>query len=115
MEKKGVLEITCRIGHQEDKGQTPEEIFFHKIVDCVNDLVHEGLHDEKLRFDCLHPQDLIAIIATNIIMNLFFNGIQDATPKKNQRKLLGNLITEIVILSMNSLDVLHTKDDEVTH
>lgn len=97
-----------------DKGKNIHERFFQGIVDKVLESVGEGMENKELDLERLHPAMLTSIVCTNIIMNLFFNTAQ-AKDNIQRKNMLSTLLTEIVNMCMQSVDILVEKDEQIHH
>jgi len=113
MEKQRPEELIMRFGTLKSE-QNDKERFFQEIIDNVLESYADGLEKPELELEEIHPATLIAIISTNIIMNLFYNTAH-AKDNKQRKEMLGTLLSGIVNLCMTSIDMLIEKDELPHH
>ncbi len=98
MAKKVHINIRISEGHEADN---KHEKFFMDIVEYVKEKIVEGNEDKTLRLNEVHPKTLIAILITNILVNLFLAAAHSKSMDVRET-MLADLLEEVEFLTMQS-------------
>lgn len=83
----------------------PDEKALANIVQMVRDELSDVLMREELNIKKCHPKDLIAVLTTNILMNLFIDASETAPNLSAKQAMLQSLLEQVTELSMKTLEV----------
>lgn len=106
--KKICLSPEFQPGNKEIKHS--REMFFLKIIKTVEEIIEDGLIDENLNLEEIHPKLLIAFVVSNIVVNLFAN-CAHAHDYATKSKMLASLLTEIEQITIEGFKISLTLDD----
>jgi len=90
----------------------PRETFFFKIIKAVELIVEDGLIDEHLKLEEIHPRLLISFVISNIVINLFTN-CAHGHDYDVKSKMLASLLTEIEQITIEGFKLSLTADDQI--
>jgi hypothetical protein len=98
----------------DERMMSVQEKYYHGIVKLVEAEIARGFNIKELEIEKIHPKTFISIVVSNIILNLFFNTV-DTDSNQRRKEMLVNLLQEISIMCLHSVDILNEKDNEVHH
>ena len=91
----------------------PREAFFFKIITAVDNIVEDGLIDEHLKLEEIHPRLLISFVASNILINLFAKCAYN-NDYATKSKMLAALLADIEQITIEGFKLSLTADDQMT-